>query len=89
MKARDVIPNWPLPRSTSPPPWLDELDFKWIAAFKRYRYSEGDLYRMGRDIRENAEYHRQQQAMVDAFRAGDHTSFYALDMVNAFFNRKI
>jgi hypothetical protein len=70
MKARDVIPNWPLPRSTSPPPWDGIEEFKWRTMFRRFYYTEGDIYLFGRDARENEKYHRGQQAMVDAFREG-------------------
>jgi hypothetical protein len=64
MKARDLIPGWPKPRSTvcSTP-----YDCSAMLRFGRCSWSSLDLERLCEDVVLNNNYHRAQQLMLDDF----------------------
>jgi hypothetical protein len=59
IKARDIIPGWPRPRSTSSWDYL----VAYFLYFPRFLRDE----RFHRDVQANYEYHQAQQLMVTQF----------------------
>jgi hypothetical protein len=66
MKARDLVPGWPRPRSTVVLAWNWRC-FSFGGRYLRGRVAEDEWLKYESERKANDEYHEGQQAMVDSY----------------------